>query len=67
VDPGVFALLGSAAFFAGVTRLTMTGVVIMIEITNETHFLLPIMTAVIAAKLTADSSELGGGGGGGGG
>lgn len=55
IDPGVFALIGSAAFFAGVTRLTMSLVVIIMEMTNETHFLLPIMTAVVAAKLTADS------------
>lgn len=55
VDPGVFALIGCAAFFAGVTRLTMSLTVIMIEITNETHFLLPVMTAVVVAKLTADS------------
>lgn len=55
IDPGVFALIGCAAFFAGVTRLTMSLTVIMIEITNETHFLLPVMTAVVVAKLTADS------------
>lgn len=55
IDPGVFALIGAAAFFAGVTRLTMSLTVIMIEITNETHFLLPVMTAVMVAKLTADS------------
>jgi chloride channel 7 len=54
IDPGVFALIGCAAFFAGVTRLTMSLTVIMIEITNETHFLLPVMTAVVVAKLTAD-------------
>lgn len=55
IDPGAFALIGAAAFFAGVTRLTMSLTVIMIELTNETHFLLPLMTAVIVAKLTADS------------
>jgi chloride channel 7 len=45
IDPGVFALIGAAAFFAGLTRLTMSLTVIMIELTNETHFLLPLMTA----------------------
>lgn len=45
VDPGGFALIGAAAFFGGLTRLTFSLAVVMIEITDETHFLLPIMTA----------------------
>ena len=36
---------GAAAFFGGLTRLTSALAVIMIELTDETHFLLPIMTA----------------------
>lgn len=55
IDPGVFALIGAAAFFAGLTRLTMSLTVIMIELTNETHFLLPLMTAVMVARWTADA------------
>ena len=35
MDPGAFALLGSVSFFAGVTRLTMSLTVIMVEITND--------------------------------
>ena len=45
VDPGGFALIGAAAFFGGLTRLTFSLAVVMVEITDETHFLLPIMTA----------------------
>lgn len=37
MDPGAFALLGSVSFFAGVTRLTMSLTVIMVEITNDIH------------------------------
>ncbi len=55
VDPGGFALIGAAAFFGGLTRLTFSLAVVMIEITDETHFLLPIMTAVMVGKWTADS------------
>lgn len=54
VDPGGFALIGAAAFFGGLTRLTFTLAVVMIELTDETHFLLPIMTAVMVGKWTAD-------------
>ena len=50
IDPGVFALIGSAAFISGVSRLTVSLVVIMLEISAELHFLLPIMIAVMVAK-----------------
>jgi len=36
-------------------RLTMSLTVIFMEMTNETHFLLPVMTAVVVARLTADA------------
>merc|ERR1719163_2049454 len=45
IDPGAMALLGSAAFFGGVSRLTMSLTVIFVEITNDVTFLLPIMFA----------------------
>merc|ERR1711981_1017378 len=54
IDPGGFALIGAAAFFGGVSRLTISLTVIMMEITNDIRFLLPIMTAVLVAKLVAD-------------
>ncbi|XP_029644599.2 chloride channel protein A-like isoform X2 [Octopus sinensis] len=53
-DPGVFALIGAASFFGGVTRLTMAVTVIMIEITNDVQFLLPIMFSVLIAKWIGD-------------
>lgn len=54
VDPGLFALLGAAAFFGGVSRLTISLTIILIEITNEVRLLLPLMTAIITAKAVAD-------------
>ena len=47
MDPGAFALLGSVSFFAGVTRLTMSLTVIMVEITNDIHQLLLIMITIM--------------------
>ena len=38
VDPGVFALFGAAGFFAGVSRLTFSLCVIIVEITYAPHF-----------------------------
>jgi len=56
IDPGVFALIGAAAFFGGVSRLTMSLTIIMIEITNDVHMLLPIMVAIITSKWVADNT-----------
>ena len=54
IDPGAFALIGAAAFFGGVSRLTISLTVIMMEITNDIRFLLPIMTSILVSKLAAD-------------
>ncbi|CAD7698710.1 unnamed protein product [Ostreobium quekettii] len=55
IDPGVFAFIGAAAFMGGVTRLTVSLAVIMIEISNDVHMLPPILVAVMIAKWVADS------------
>jgi chloride channel 7 len=54
IDPGMFALLGASAFFAGVSRLTVSLTVIMLEISNDIHLLLPIMLSIMIGKWTAD-------------
>jgi len=54
MDPGAFALLGAVSFFAGVSRLTMSLAVIMVEITNDIQFLLLIMTTIMFAKWVGD-------------
>eukprot|EP00051_Salpingoeca_urceolata_P004370 m.64518 g.64518 ORF g.64518 m.64518 type:complete len:418 (+) comp13598_c0_seq1:1431-2684(+) len=54
LDPGVFALIGAASFFGGVTRLTIALTVIMIEISDDVQLLLPIMISIVIAKWIAD-------------
>ncbi|XP_063710282.1 chloride channel protein C-like isoform X2 [Symsagittifera roscoffensis] len=54
IDPGAFALIGAASFFGGVARLTMSLTVIMLEITNDVMFLLPIMVSIMVAKWVGD-------------
>lgn len=54
MDPGAFALLGAAAFFGGVSRLTMSLTVIMMELTNDVQFLLLIMVTIMVAKWVGD-------------
>lgn len=54
VDPGIYAVMGAAAFMAGVSRLTVSLTVIIIEITDDLANLLPIMLVVMTAKIVAD-------------
>ena len=50
MDPGAFVLLGSVSLLAGVTRLTMSLTVIIVEITNAIHQLLLIMITIMVVK-----------------
>lgn len=54
IDPGAFALIGAASFFGGVSRLTVSLTVIMVELTNDVQFLLPVMVTIMVAKWTGD-------------
>lgn len=55
VNPGPYALLGAASFLAGVTRMTVSLVVIMFEITGALDYILPIMITVMVAKFVGDA------------
>jgi H+/Cl- antiporter ClcA len=70
LDPGIYALLGATgnlffppkifylklfiAFMGGVTRMTISLVVIILEITHDMEALLPIMLVAVVAKWTGD-------------
>ncbi|KAJ1465329.1 hypothetical protein T484DRAFT_1865231 [Baffinella frigidus] len=43
-DPAIYAIVGSAAMLAGVTRMTVSIVVIMIEVTSGMQYAVPVMT-----------------------
>ncbi|KAF5005096.1 hypothetical protein FDECE_8416 [Fusarium decemcellulare] len=55
ISPGVFAMVGSAAFLAGVSRMTVSLAVIMFELTGEVNFIPPSIIAILTAKWVADS------------
>ncbi|BFZ58887.1 hypothetical protein PYCC9005_005954 [Savitreella phatthalungensis] len=57
LEPGVYAMLGAAAALAGVTRMTVSLVVIMLELTNSLHHAVPLMVTVLVAKWIADVIE----------
>lgn len=43
ISPGIFAMVGSAAFLAGVSRMTVSLAVIMFELTGEVDYIPPFM------------------------
>ena len=54
VDPGVYALVGAAGMLGGVTRMTISLAVILVEVSNDIQLLLPIMLAILLAKAVGD-------------
>ena len=54
VTPGTYALIGAASALGGVTRMTVSIVVIMFELTGALDYVLPIMISVLVAKWVGD-------------
>ncbi|KAF4994817.1 hypothetical protein FGRMN_5551 [Fusarium graminum] len=55
ISPGIFAMVGAAAFLAGVSRMTVSLAVIMFELTGEVNFIPPFIVAILTAKWVADA------------
>ncbi|KAH6668721.1 chloride channel-like protein 3 [Halenospora varia] len=53
--PGTYAIIGAAAALGGVTRMTVSIVVIMFELTGALTYVLPIMIAVMISKWIGDA------------
>jgi chloride channel protein, CIC family len=53
LDPEAFAVVGMAAFFAGVVQAPVTGIVLVTEMTAAFTTLLPMLAACFAAMLAA--------------
>ncbi|KAI9357247.1 chloride channel [Zopfochytrium polystomum] len=57
IIPGVYAMVGAAATLSGVTRMTVSLAVIMVELTGALAYVIPIMCSIMVAKWTADFIE----------
>ncbi|KAJ2746564.1 Structural maintenance of chromosomes protein 3 [Coemansia sp. BCRC 34301] len=57
ITPGVYALVGAASMLASTTRMTVTIVVIMFELTGALIYVLPIMLAVTVSKSVAEALD----------
>ncbi|KAF8308326.1 hypothetical protein DL93DRAFT_2171178 [Clavulina sp. PMI_390] len=55
ISPGFYAVIGAAAMLGGVTRMTISIVVILFELTGALSHVLPIMIAVMSSKWVAES------------
>lgn len=55
ITPGTYAIVGAASALAGVTRMTVSIVVIMFELTGALTYVLPIMIAVMLSKWIGDA------------
>ncbi|AYU81907.1 chloride channel protein, putative [Leishmania donovani] len=53
-DEGVVALIGAAAYFAGISRLTFALVVVMMELTADVSHITCLMLGILVAKSIAD-------------
>lgn len=54
ITPGTYAIIGAASALAGATRITVSIVVIMFELTGALTYVLPIMIAVMLSKWIGD-------------
>jgi chloride channel 3/4/5 len=55
VTPGTYAIIGAASALGGATRMTVSIVVIMFELTGALTYVLPIMIAVMISKWVGDA------------
>ena len=52
-SPGVYAIVGMGAAVAGTTQAVLSAILIVYELTNDYHIILPIMTAAGIASVLA--------------
>ena len=55
IDPGVYSMVGAASVLGGVSRMTISLVVIMLELTGGLDYIVPFMISVLLAKAVGDS------------
>ncbi|BGP49381.1 chloride channel [Rhodotorula kratochvilovae] len=54
INPSVYAVIGAASALGGVTRMTISLVVILFELTGAIDIVIQLMMAVMVAKFTGD-------------
>lgn len=57
IEPGAYALVGMAAFFAGTAHAPMTAFLIIFELTGDYLIILPLMLAVVITTLISERAH----------
>lgn len=55
LSPAVFCVLGMGALFTAIVRAPLTGIVLMIELTGQYSFMLPLLVSCLAAYGIAEA------------
>jgi len=55
IEPGIYGMVGAGAVLAGVSRLTISLVVVLFELTGGLTYVVPFMVAVLTAKWVGDA------------
>ncbi|KLV04373.1 H(+)/Cl(-) exchange transporter ClcA [Photobacterium aquae] len=53
LQPGMFAIAGMGALFAATVRAPITGILLVIEMTNNYHLILPLIITTLGATMLA--------------
>lgn len=59
VDAGVYALIGAAAMLGGMTRMTISLAVILLECTGDYQFGLPLMATLLVSRFVGNAINTG--------
>jgi CIC family chloride channel protein len=59
VEPATYAVVGMGAFFGAVSRVPITAIAIVFEMTADFNVVLPLMMAVVVSYLVAESVDPG--------
>ncbi|PAA72866.1 hypothetical protein BOX15_Mlig029836g1, partial [Macrostomum lignano] len=60
INSGLYAMIGAAAALGGVTRMTLSLVAIMLELTGGLQYIVPLMIAAMTSKWVGDRLTKGG-------
>jgi chloride channel protein, CIC family len=55
LHPAAFAVVGMAAYFAAIVRAPLTGIVLIVEMTNNYEQIVPLLVACFSAYAVADA------------
>ena len=59
LDPTTYTLVGMGSVLAGINAAPLTGIMLLFEMTNDYHFILPLMLGVVASSIVVQMAVKG--------